>query len=166
MVTSDFKNHFFFFFFKLKRVFFFTTHSDDGPIKPAVWLCLFSMVLHISRSLSVVLYSSLLLHIFKADVWTVPLPLSDSAQADGRSWSAGMLTLLPSAFMAFRCVSLPSCWVQSSMVLSTRDLCRSNSVGLISYTHKRVTKSCFSCRAAPLYSLPGLIDAALLKRLT
>lgn len=47
------------------------------------------------------------------------------------------------------CASLPSCWVQSSMVLRARDLSRSNSAGLISYTHKQITKSCFSCRAEP-----------------
>ena len=83
-------------------------------------------------------------------------PLSDWALADGRSWSGGMLTLLPSTLYGFQmcvslwmCASLPSCWVQSSMVLRARDLSRSNSAGLISYTHKQITKSCFSCRAEP-----------------
>lgn len=65
--------------------------------------------------------------------------------------------------------SLPSCWVQSSMVLRARDLCRSNSVGLISYIHKQVTKSCFFggvfVGQHPFNSSWGLIDAVSLKML-
>lgn len=42
-------------------------------------------------------------------------------------------------FSLCMCASLPSRCVQSSVVLRARDLCRSNSVGLISYTHKHIT---------------------------
>lgn len=102
--------------------------------------------------------------LFKTDVWTVALLCQI-----GPSLMEGLEVVVcwHFTFYGFQmcvslcmCVSLPSCWVQSSMVLKARDPCRSNSAGLISSTNKQMTKSCFSCKAEPLCSLQGLIDAA------
>lgn len=79
-----------------------------------------------------------------------------------------MRTLLPSPFMTFRCVlrcmwsSLPSRWVQSTTVLRTRDLWRSNSVGLISFRHKHITDLVFLAGQHPftLYD-PWLMKSPL-----
>lgn len=87
---------------------------------------------------------------FRPDWWKVFSPL--------------LLWLSDVCFFVCECFFAFMLWIKSSMVLKTRDLCRSNSPGL-PYTHKWMTKFCFSCRAAPFCSFQGLIDSASLKML-
>lgn len=85
-------------------------------------------------------------------------------------WYAGTSSLSLYGFQM--CVSLCLCVYSFALMLDSKQhecfgskVCagQTQTAGLISCTHKQITKSCFSSRGPPLYSLRTLIDAASLE---